>query len=335
MLLICLLFGACKDPIRTYRVAAEKEAAATSVSAAPQQSATRKLSVSWNALPNWEEKKVGQFLTADYAIPNLGRLTVSQLGGDGGGLAANVNRWRGQINLEPLPESELRGEPMPVTASERQMLLFPLNLDNTAPDAEGIMAAVLPLDTATWYFKLSGPATKLRESGAAIFTEFLKGVRISGENTASIPPPPPAQPKIQVIAPAGWEQGQTSSMRVASFSLKGTDGATADVSVIPLAGNSGSVLENVNRWRGQIQLQPLASADNPAIGAYLESTAGKIFVSHMVSEGAVLDGKKVAISGAILPLKGTTWFFKIIGEASLVQANREKFEEFVRSATFP
>ncbi len=140
---------------------------------------------------------------------------------------------------------------------------------------------------------------------------------------------------LKVVAPEGWDEGAPSSMRVASFAIKGADGATADVSVIPLPGNSGSVLDNVNRWRGQIHLPPLSSADDPALGTEMDGKAGKLIVTHMVSEGAVLDGTKAAISAAILKANGITWFFKMTGEAALVTAQREAFEEFVRSATFP
>jgi hypothetical protein len=126
-------------------------------------------------------------------------------------------------------------------------------------------------------------------------------------------------------------------MRAASYAIGGNSegSAPADVSVIPLPGDSGSVLENVNRWRGQVQLPPLAAADDPALGAEMDGAAGKLFVTHMVSAEAVLDGKKAAISTAILKVDGVTWFFKITGEASLVEANREKFENFVRTAAFP
>ena len=335
LLPLCLLFEACKEPVRTYRVAAEKESEISAAKEVPPASEKSELAVSWEASPTWNKAKAGQFLTADYTIPDLGRLTVSQLGGDGGGLAGNVNRWRGQVNLPPMAEDKIIGQPMSVTNSKHQMLLFNLTYDTAAPDAEGIFAAVLPLGTETWYFKLTGPTSKLRESGTAVFTAFLKSVRVNGGSAEQSPAPPPSQPKIKVIAPDGWEPGQTSSMRVASFAVKNADGASADVSVIPLSGNSGSLLDNVNRWRGQIQLPPLASADDPALGVEMDGSAGKIFITHMVSEGPVLDGKKAAISAAILKSNGTAWFFKITGEASLVEANREKFEQFARSATFP
>jgi hypothetical protein len=324
-LFFCLAICSCKkEEIRTYRVAAEPEAAA------PPKEET---SVTWRALPDWKREEASQFLTAAYSVPDLGRLTVSKLGGDGGGLAENVNRWRAQVDMKPLPDEKVAGQPMTVTGSSREMLLFNLNPDEAPAEAEGIFAAVLPLGTETWYFKLTGPSTKLREKGGEVFMAFLGGVRIAGEDAP--PPAPTSAPKIQITAPDGWEASEGSSMRVASYAVKAEDGATADVSVIPLPGDSGSVLENVNRWRGQVQLPPLASADDPALGTEMDGTAGKFFVTHMVSVEPLEDGKKAAISTAILKAEGTTWFFKITGDAALVEANREKFETFARSATFP
>lgn len=340
-LLFCLAICSCKDEeIRTYRVAAEPEAeASVKQDTSGHDQAAHTDSVTWRALTGWKQEEAGKFLTAAYAVPELGRLTVSKLGGNGGGLAANVNRWRGQVSMQPLPEEKVTGQPMPVTGSSSEMLLFNLNPDEAPADAEGIFAAVLPLGSETWYFKLTGPSAKLREKGGEVFMAFLADVRVTGEEPAAPPAPSaaasPRVPKIQVTAAEGWEASEGSAMRVASFAIKGADGATADVSVIPLPGESGSLLENVNRWRGQVQLPPLAGADDPAIGAEMDGAAGKLFVTHMVSKEAVLEGKKAAISTAILKAGGVTWFFKITGEANLVEANREKFENFARTAAFP
>jgi hypothetical protein len=338
-LLLFLSLCSCKDnEIRTYKVATDPE---------PQDMgdahdtgdghdhAAHSFAVTWQALPGWKQEEAGQFLTAAYTVPEAGRVTVSKLSGDGGGLAANINRWRGQVDLKPLPENEIAGQPMAIPGSGERLFLFNLNPDKGEPDAEGIFAAVLPMESETWYFKFTGPGDKLIASGGA-FMDFLGSVRVAGGKAA--PPAAPATagvPEIEVTAPDGWEASEGSSMRVASFAITGEGGATADVSVIPLPGDSGSVLENVNRWRGQIQLPPLASADDPALGTKKDGPAGEFFISHMTSTEAVADGKKAAISTAILKAGGITWFFKITGEASLVEANREKFEAFALSATFP
>lgn len=332
-LLSFLALSSCKEEeIRTYKVAVVPEEETASAPATAAEPA----SVTWQALDGWTEEPGGQFLTAAYALPGGGRVTVSKLGGDGGGLAANVNRWRGQVGLKPAPENELGGQPFQVVGSGAAMLLFNLNPENKEPDAEGILAGILPLESETWYFKFTGSPEKLNEGGGA-FMDFLRSVRVSdGKESTPIPAPAaPGMPKVNVVAPEGWEASEGSAMRAASFRIPAKDGAYVDVSVVPLPGDSGSVLENVNRWRGQLKLAPLESEDDPALGSEKEGAAGKFFLSHMASAEPILEGDKAAIATAIIKTPTYTWFFKMMGEASLVEENLGKFESFVRSATFP
>ena len=86
-LLLCLAICSCKnEEIRTYRVAVEPEAEAPPrEEAGAHDHAAHSDSVTWRALPGWKMEEAGKFLTAAYAVPELGRLTVSKLGGDGGG----------------------------------------------------------------------------------------------------------------------------------------------------------------------------------------------------------------------------------------------------------
>lgn len=341
---LCIL-SSCKDEeIRTYRVATDsipENPALPAADAVPKEEtlhghAAHSDSVVWRVPEDWKLEEAGQFVTAAYALPSGGRVTISKLGGDGGGLAANINRWRGQVGFKPLPEKEVTGQPLKIADSQEEMLLFNLTSADSAADAEGILAGVLPLKTEIWYFKFSGPVGVLRKT-EGVFAEFLRSVRIAGSRkSAPTPAPAPSSvKKIHVTPPDGWTPSEGSSMRAASFSIAGPDGTSADVSVVPIPGDSGSVLDNVNRWRSQLQLAPLASADDPALGKKSESPAGEIFTSHMTSTEPILNGKKAAIASAILKRPGMTWFFKINGEASLVQSNLGKFDSFVRSATFP
>jgi len=336
--LLPLALSSCgDDEIRTYKVATDEpaEISTAAVKEAPHDHAVHSNGVIWQALPGWEKEAGGQFLTAAYKLPGGGRITVSKLGGEGGGLAANVNRWREQVGMEPAPEEDLAGLPMEVPGSGKQILLYNLAPESLAADADGILAAVLPLDSETWYFKFTASAGILREKGG-VFMDFLRTIRIAGMEDAPTPPPQESSSiEIKVIPPEGWEKSEGSAMRAASFSITGENGATADISVIPLPGESGSVLDNVNRWRNQLQLPPIASADDPALGTKIDGPSGEFFLSHMTSTEPITDEKKAAISAAILAKPGKNWFFKITGEASLVEANREKFEELVRTAKFP
>ena len=49
---------------------------------------------------------------------------------------------------------------------------------------------------------------------------------------------------------------------IGSFRVKGKIG-TSDVSVVRLSGEAGGDLGNVNRWRGQINLEPISEPDLP------------------------------------------------------------------------
>ncbi len=346
---LCFL-SSCKDEeIRVYKIAKDTETVTASptvdpIGAAPKPDeskphdhAAHSNTVTWQAGDGWTQEEAGQFLTAAYSLPDGGRVTVSKLGGDGGGLAANVNRWRGQVGLKTLDDDKIGGQPMKIADSAEGMLLYNLIPPNAAPEVEGILAAVLPLASETWYFKFTGPSGILNKSGGK-FMDFLRTVRVAGSASPASPTPSAAEtkkPKVNVVPPESWVPSEGSAMRVASYSITGPEGTFADVSVIPLPGDSGSILDNVNRWRAQVQLAPLESETDPALGKTVTGPAGDYFLSKMVSTEPLLEGKKAAIGSAILNREGMTWFFKITGEATLVEANMEKFEQFVRSATFP
>ena len=67
------------------------------------------------------------------------------------------------------------------------------------------------------------------------------------------------RPAVPWTVPAGWEEKPASGMRVASYGVKSPDGRSADISVVAMGGGAGGELENVNRWRDQIGLEPATS----------------------------------------------------------------------------
>ena len=61
-------------------------------------------------------------------------------------------------------------------------------------------------------------------------------------------------------APKNWEPQPLSQMRQASFVVHGENGAMADISFVVLGPAAGNVLDNVNRWLGQLK-QPAVSEE--------------------------------------------------------------------------
>ncbi len=130
--------------------------------------------------------------------------------------------------------------------------------------------------------------------------------------------------------PSGWEEQPASGFRKGSFSVRGPNGKTADVSVISFPESAGGLLANVNRWRNQLKLEPITDAAQA--GSAMTVAGREMFFVDLVSEQPVTpDGSKSRILGGVFPLEGETWFFKMTGPDELVAAQRETFKEFLGS----
>jgi hypothetical protein len=133
-------------------------------------------------------------------------------------------------------------------------------------------------------------------------------------------------PKLKYTLPDGWQEKTPTEMRVASFGIS-ENGKNADVSVIPLGGMAGGDLPNVNRWRGQVGLQPLADAD-------LQKLAEKVEVAGQPADLYDTAGTDQRIVGVIFHRDDATWFFKMTGDADLVEKQKPAFVAFLKSFQF-
>ena len=140
------------------------------------------------------------------------------------------------------------------------------------------------------------------------------------------------QPKLRYTLPAGWKEKALTQLRVASFEVL-ENGKTADVSVIPLSGAAGGDAANVNRWRGQIGQPPLDDAGLQKLVETIEiaSQPGQLYDIAGTSPGS---GDALRILGGILHVEDTTWYFKMMGDADLVQKQKAAFIAFLKAANF-
>jgi hypothetical protein len=135
---------------------------------------------------------------------------------------------------------------------------------------------------------------------------------------------------LQWTLPGGWQEKTPGQMRVASFLVTGTNGETADVGVIPLPA-SGQEIQLVNMWRDQLQLP--AATNDTAEAVAIGSDSGKLF--DLASDALLIDGKSRArILVAMLTSGGTSWFFKMTGDASFVASQKPAFLQFLKSVNF-
>src|ERR1043166_1509170 len=78
--------------------------------------------------------------------------------------------------------------------------------------------------------------------------------------------------------PASWESQPPSQMRQASFLVKGPKGEMVDISLVTLGTSASNVLDNVNRWLGQLGQPPVTSEKLGAMTQHLTTSIGDVAI---------------------------------------------------------
>jgi hypothetical protein len=132
--------------------------------------------------------------------------------------------------------------------------------------------------------------------------------------------------------PDGWTQLPPSELRVASFKVN-QNGKMVDISVIPLGPMAGTDPANVNRWRGQVGALAATDEDIQKSAENVEA-AGQTAQLYDVVGTNPASGDKSRIIGVIQHRADATWFYKMTGDADLVEAQKPAFIEFLKSLKF-
>ncbi len=168
--------------------------------------------------------------------------------------------------------------------------------------------------------KEDNPVTEMpRESGMA---------RVPGLDDA----PAADANELQWTIPRGWQERPASAMRIGSFVINGDRGQQADMSVIPLSGPAGGDLANVNRWRGQLNLPPISLQELSSQSEIIKPAGRHMRMVEFVGPTLPTDNHfKKRLLAAIYTQGERTWFFKMVGEDSLVRQSKPAFLQFLKS----
>lgn len=127
--------------------------------------------------------------------------------------------------------------------------------------------------------------------------------------------------------PEAWRQKPGSSVRKGSYAA-GPESGAADCAVTAFPGDVGGDLANVNRWLAQMQQPPVAAEALDGLITHLPVAGLDIRLVDLT--GGSADNPERML-GAIVPVDGSTWFFKLVGPDAVVQAEREAFLAMIRS----
>ena len=143
-------------------------------------------------------------------------------------------------------------------------------------------------------------------------------------------PAPPAAPAGQPVwdIPADWHAIEPGPMLLAKFQI-GNDTTKANVNISQLTGDGGGLAANITRWRAQIGLNPL---DETALSQSVTSVGAANVVDFTGTENAT--GKPTRLVAAVVPQNGQTWFYKLMGDETIVAQQKDAFLKFVQTAKY-
>jgi len=347
-LLVLGLVGCGRDDVATYRAPKDQPASPPPAAmAAPGDAAAPAVpKITWTLPADWKELPAGEMRVGYFAVSDANNhkaeITVIPLPGAAGGDLSNLNRWRGQVGLGPVSEEEMAKLTEAVQIGDQSGKLF--DLAGATPGQPGnkrMLAAVQYRDGMAWFFKMNGDDALVAAQKPA-FVQFLKQVHFEAAGSPAPPPTasaPPLAPAPDLAAadnsgrpkwstPPTWQEQKPGPMQMAKY-LAPSAAGKAEVTVSMLPGAAGGLLPNVNRWRGQIGLPPVAESELPGMLTRLELSGAEGVVVDMTAS----QSKRRLVAG-IVTVADNKWFYKLMGDDAAVAQERPAFLTFVQSAKY-
>ena len=322
-LALAAALSACgKAEIRSYRVpkAAPSAPAAPPAMASevnPELPARGGGSVSWTVPAGWKAVESAQSMRLATFDANGAEVTVSAFPGAAGGNLANVNRWRGQIGLDPVDEAGLSQ----LLATSRSGATEVALLSMEGKDGKVMLGAILsPGDGQTWFVKSTTDAARAQAIRPA-FEAFARSFAMGAAAPAAAASVGDGidERLARFKPPEGWSTQAQGGGGIVAASFTGSAGAR--ITATRLANDGGGDLANINRWRGQLGLQPLAD---------LAAVERSDLVPGLLAVDLRDAKESDRMITVIAPSGGATWFFKLRGTVEAVESERAAFAAFVR-----
>ena len=348
MLITVFAVAGCdrNEPVAHYEAAKDPPATAPALAPAAQEAgATSGVPFKWEVPAGWKDLGAKDMRAATFQVsaqPPV-ELTVIPLGKEAGDLTANVNRWEGQLGLPPSPKDQLEKVVRHADVNGLHIDLVDLASPESASPRQRMLAAIVPHAGRVWFFKVQGPH-ELVSGQKQNFDAFIASLNPVGATDAhaghdhaghdhdahGAASAPVALTIKNFKAPAEWrELPKQEPPRVRAFEI-GSGEKKADFVITKFGqNNAGSFLDNINRWRGQVGLAPVADAQQAQMTEIAVGPDGP----GVLVEFHNPDNKKrmyvaIASGGADL------WFFKMTGPDDVVEGQRKNLEAFMKSLEF-
>lgn len=278
----------------------------------------------WDLPEGWSLGGKAQMVFAILKMPDSdAEIRISRLGGQQD-LLSNVNRWRGQLGLPPTAAGAVDEDLAVKKGQGGEYRLF---------DQRGESAGQ----------SMGGPFMRQQAR--------MRAEREKNETQQPSPSEPPVvkspeklqndlatNPRFTLDPPEGYSPGKTSAMVVARF-IKETDAGKVQISLVPLTATN-EWNDNVNFWRQSLGLESMEAAQIQAATeeVTISGVGGKkiaIMTDGDVDDDADDDvSKKKSLVGVMVKHGDAAWFFKMMGDTTLVKSDQAIFDTLLESFKF-
>jgi hypothetical protein len=321
----------------------------------------------WVAPQGWQQEAGGGMRLVTFHLLSDAKAidcSIVALGGMAGGLEANLRRWMGQIGVKAT-EVELSAlissasSTKIKTGQEGKVFDFTTIQSKAQLTDKSMIVVMVTMDEATLFVKMAGTVDTVSKNKDDFF-KLVSSVEYHAPSAGTTSPgaemnptsmdphagldmsamggiidTPTSQNILAWVSPDGWKEEAGMHMRIASFHPI-ADPNSIDCYIIALAGPAGGLEANLERWLGQLGLQP--SDDN--VNQLTKSA--QIFNTKDGLEVKVFDFTTLQTQGnssdksmivAMIPVGQTTVFVKMTGSIESVKQNKDNFLNLLRSIT--
>lgn len=283
---------------------------------------------------------------------------LSFLTDGGGGVAANLNRWRTQMGHAPISDAEIAALPTkPLFGRDATFIdiegTYTGMADPSPKEGYRLMGVLLEHGGQGIFLKVVGPKADM-EGQEANVDLLLSTIHLNTDGhshgdapqvtpnappaadsapSPSMEPAPSAQPahsdqELGWTAPESWTRAPDRPMRLVTFTVGGVE-----CYITVLGPGGGGLLPNLNRWLGQFGKPPIDDAGLAALPtvALLGEPAPVLEAEGDFTgmDGVAQSGQRMLAVARILPDKSV--FIKMTGPSAEVESQRGAFFAFCES----
>ncbi len=334
----------------------------------------------WKVPDGWKEEAGGNAMrAATIVIPNEKQkpleitVNVASWSGTQESVLANVNRWRGQLQLPPVGPQQLAEVMHESNAGDRKITIVDIKGrfktgSMTPPFASGAFG---PLATGSRNSNLPPGHPPIDGLGGEGASGLPPGHPPIGDVNGNLPadhPPigdanatlPAGHPPVDsaaespaglvpdetpvgdvptFTAPSSWKQLPASGFHKAELAV--ADGKQqARVTFIDFPVNEGPMIAdpllNINRWRREVGLPEIQQDALPGVTEKLEISGKPAIFAAMIPDAAKSEQSKddKATLAALVKNGDRIWFIKMMGSHDLVAAHKDEFKKFLKTVKF-